>query len=450
MPPMVHSRYDLLAAPAAPSSAITDLPSAPSPGVLHVWCLGGVHSVAIVLALLVALLSSTTAAQGDSKPLNLPRTLSSSAQVSLITVMPGDQAWNLFGHGALRIADPVYRFDATFNYGIFNFDDGFIGRFIYGELDYNLGVYPFQYLLEDAQAERRTVIEQLLDLDGPQRQALYEGLMVNALPENRTYRYDFLFDNCSTRLVGILRKALGESLVLPKGPEETRTFRQLLATQLGAHLWFELGIETSLGSEVDETATFEQAWFLPALFRDAADRGVIDGRAFVSSTSTLYDGGREPVSARSQWPAAVAGALIALVGLWTARRSARAGQPLSTRTEGTLLFLCGVAGLVLLGFWFGTLHHVTANNGNVLWAVPTHVFLAFLLGRTASTPWIRGYLVVAGALMLLAFLGGLASWLQPMPTLLQVLMPWLGCRLLWRGLHRDLQAAPESGPPESA
>lgn len=365
---------------------------------------------------------------------NLPQTLSSSATVSLVTVMPGDQPWNLFGHGALRVIDPIYGFDASFNYGIFTFDDAFVGRFVYGELDYLLGIYPFPMMVADAKAEERTVIEQSLDLDERQRQALYSALMTNALPENRTYRYDFLFDNCSTRLVDMLRVTLGDSLALPSGPDPQLTFRELLASHLGPHLWFALGIDTALGAELEQRATFEQGWFLPALFFDAVDRGVIDGRPLVSKTETLYDSGRPPVTSRARWPFSVVGGLLAAAGLFRARRRALAGQRLSPLIDGALLFLCGLAGVVLLGLWFGTLHHVTAQNGNVLWALPTHLFAAFLLERSATTAWLRGYLALSGALILVAWFGGLTSWLQPMPSLLQLLLPWLGCRLLWRGL----------------
>ncbi len=377
---------------------------------------------------------AASASAAQSRGPALPQTLSSSATVSLVTVMPGDQPWSLFGHGALRIVDPVYNFDATFNYGEFTFDEAFIGRFVYGELDYLLAVLPFRFLVAGAEAEERTVIEQSLDLDEHQRQALYSALMTNALPENCTYRYDFLYDNCSTRLVDMLRAVLGDGLVLPSGPDPELTFRELLGTHLGPHPWFSLGIETALGGEVDQLATFEQGWFLPALFLDAVDRGVIDGRALVSETETLYDSGRAPVTPRARWPFSLVGGLLAVVGLFSARRRALSGQRLSSLIDGALLFLCGLAGVVLLGLWFGTLHHVTAQNGNVLWALPTHLLAAFLLGRSASTAWLRGYLVLSGALILVAWMGGLASWLQPMPALLQLLLPWLGCRLLWRGL----------------
>jgi len=154
----------------------------------------------------------------------------------------------------------------------------------------------------------------------------------------------------------------------------------------------------------------------------------------VSKTETLYDSGRAPVTSRAQWPFSLVGALLAAVGLSWAKRRARAGRRLSPLIDGALLFLCGLTGVVLLGLWFGTLHHVTAQNGNVLWALPTHLFAAFLLGRSATTTWLRVYLALSGALILVAWLGGLASWLQPMPVLLQLLLPWLGCRLLWRGL----------------
>ena len=56
---------------------------------------------------------------------------------------------------------------------------------------------------------RRPVIEQRLALPAEAVRALYAMLEENALPENRAYRYDFFFDNCSTRLLVAL-DLLGE------------------------------------------------------------------------------------------------------------------------------------------------------------------------------------------------------------------------------------------------
>jgi len=274
-----------------------------------------------------------------------------------------------------------------------------------------------------------------------QRQALYLALMTNAQPGNRTYRYSFLDDNCSTRVGRILRAALGDGMVLPGEARSELTFRQEVDAFLVPHPWYDLGINLVLGSKFDRVATHEDRWFLPGHFRDDIDRVLVDGRALVSETRTLYDSGRPQASARSAWPYPVTGAVLAVLFLIVAARRARAGLRPSARIDAALLSLCGLVGLVLMLFWFATLHDVTANNWNVLWAAPSHLFVAPLVWRKLQTTWLRIYLVVAGAAMLLAWLGGMTFLPQPLPYLVQLVVPWIACRFLLRGFGPAQEAA---------
>src|SRR5687767_5399571 len=71
-------------------------------------------------------------------------TLSPAATVSLLTMLPGDEVYSLFGHSAFRIRDPATDLDETYNYGTFDFEQpGFILRFARGRLDYILDTAPF-------------------------------------------------------------------------------------------------------------------------------------------------------------------------------------------------------------------------------------------------------------------------------------------------------------------
>jgi cytochrome bd-type quinol oxidase subunit 2 len=88
-----------------------------------------------------------------------------------------------------------------------------------------------------------------------------------------------------------------------------------------------------------------------------------------------------------------------------------ARKPWSTRTlkifDTALFLLLGLAGILLLFMWFGTDHRVTQNNYNLLWALPTHVAVAFVLYRGKT--WVSTYFTVvfwltAALLALWAFL----------------------------------------------
>ena len=154
--------------------------------------------------------------------------LSSHAQISLLTCSPcDDEVYALYGHTALRIQDTLtingdkHFIDYVFNYGIFDFSKpNFIYRFAKGETDYILGVQDFEPFLSEYQMRGSEVSEQFLNLDFIEKEALWEALIINARPENRTYRYNFFFDNCATRPISMIEQAVSGSIAYVEHPKE--------------------------------------------------------------------------------------------------------------------------------------------------------------------------------------------------------------------------------------
>src|ERR1035437_603065 len=105
-----------------------------------------------------------------------------------------------FGNTSIRIIDKKNNFDVVYNYGIFSFDtDNFYYKFIKGETDYQLGIYDTRNFLPEYAQRNSMVVEQILNLTPAEKKDLFALLMKNYEPENRTYRYNFVFDNCATR-----------------------------------------------------------------------------------------------------------------------------------------------------------------------------------------------------------------------------------------------------------
>ena len=97
--------------------------------------------------------------------------LSVYAEVSIITVGPGENLYEVFGHSTVRIKDPVLNFDLAYNYGIFDFSKpGFYSNFAKGKLEYLLARYPFQNFVRSNKQDKRWVKEQVLDLTQEQKQ----------------------------------------------------------------------------------------------------------------------------------------------------------------------------------------------------------------------------------------------------------------------------------------
>ena len=139
--------------------------------------------------------------------------LSPQATVSLVTVWPGKEVFDTFGHTALWIYDPRNGIDKVYGYGTYDFNaPNFYGKFVIGHLDdYMISVLDMNYFLGSYQAENRTVIDQVLNLSPSQKEEMYAFLEKNYLPENRFYRYIFFFDNCTTRVRDVIKNIGGNS-----------------------------------------------------------------------------------------------------------------------------------------------------------------------------------------------------------------------------------------------
>ncbi|MFT5286701.1 MAG: hypothetical protein ACI8TQ_002872 [Planctomycetota bacterium] len=341
------------------------------------------------LHFLVALMLLCTVASAQ-----FPSKLTEQSRISLLTLSPGDEVHTFFGHGTLRVVDSVggKRFDASFNYGTFEFGDGFIQKFLYGELDYTLSVLHTQASIDEAASDNRSVVEQELYLTLEQRQRLYDALIENSQPENRTYRYDFLFDNCSTRLVDMLRDTLGDGLVFPTGPYEPRDFRTLLEEHVVSFPWVRFGFDLLLGATLEREASFEESWFLPRHFMAAVGDATLDGHALVSKTVVLNDSGQPDLPFRTLDQANLLSWILLAFGAIASFKDSR-GR-LSRILDACLFASIGLIGLVLALMWGATRHHVTAQNWNLIWAWPTHLLAAIFLVRRGRPNWLRAYLLL--------------------------------------------------------
>jgi hypothetical protein len=356
-----------------------------------------------------------------------PPALSDSALVSVLTVLPGDRLYNLFGHTIIRVRDPATDLDVGFNFGTFDFPEtatgaaGFVARFAYGQLDYRLAASRNPLYAVDWYwaAEGRPTIEQTLDLTDRQADSLYMLLMNNARPENATYRYDFFFDNCSTRPRDVFETVLGEDLEVEMG-DPGQSFRRLLDPYLRANPGVDLSMDIGLGSPADRQATAREALFLPVeLMRwlDAATVVGVEGdrRPLVSRTDTLtWAPGADDSGRALPWPSILAWSIAALLfGLTLVDRNANRAP--RRWVDGTLFTAAGVAGLVLFFLVFVSLHTVTDRNLNLLWALPTHLVAGGSLLAGRQPAWLRPYMILTLALAVV-FLIGLPFWTQDIPA----------------------------------
>lgn len=303
-------------------------------------------------------------------------------RISLITCAPGDELYSTFGHTALRITDSASSTDNIFNWGTFNFDDpDFYSKFVRGKLDYFLSVEKPDQFLQSYYYEQRSVIEQELNLSCEEKHQLYNAVKTNLQGSNKYYKYDFLQDNCTSRVRDLLLKHT-HFKVHPHVVNDNTTYRNLIHEYLnaGGKAWEKFGIDLLLGSGMDEKATDLTAMFLP----DYLMKGVDSSTALVNQKQMLLPVQAGFTKTPLSTPFVVTTLLaVLLVAIGFIKNSTVVF--ISRLLDSLLFYIVGLLGFFLLFMWFGTSHTLCANNYNLLWALPTHFFAAIFIWRQNRT-----------------------------------------------------------------
>lgn len=315
--------------------------------------------------------------------------LSQDAEISLLTCSPGDELYSLYGHSALRIKDTDNKLDITFGYGTFNFNTpNFYTKFARGKLDYMLSYSPTDRFKQEYTDEKRGIVEQVLNLDSLEKQQLFNALVNNYKPENRYYKYDFLFDNCSTRIRDIVEANINGELVFNSEAPSPKTFWNLLDPFMAKSRWIFLGIHLALGIPCDDVATPYQYMFLPDNMMDGfTEAKIIKGDLktnLVKSTKVILE--PEIQLHTTDWfkrPIFIFG-VIAIIGLFLSLYYLKKKKNLFV--FDTILFgVCGLLGWLIIFLWFFTDHQATGPNWNIIWAFPLHFPIAFTLLRKKTS-----------------------------------------------------------------
>ena len=216
---------------------------------------------AMMLLLLIGLFASQARAQVQ---------LTDSAKISLLTASPWHGAvYALFGHTAILVQDDSTGVNAVFNYGYFDSSQpNFIYHFVKGETDYILGVTSFEDFILEYRSKGQEVTAQELNLSLAGKRQLFEALSINALPQNREYRYNFFYDNCATRPRDMVENQIeGEILYAPTLREQT--YRDLVHECVGDYPWLQFGIDLVIGSEADRIIDVREKMFIPRYLMDS-------------------------------------------------------------------------------------------------------------------------------------------------------------------------------------
>ncbi|MBK5721674.1 DUF4105 domain-containing protein [Dysgonomonas sp. Marseille-P4677] len=308
--------------------------------------------------------------------------LSDSAQVSLLTNAPWDEAvYSLFGHTSVRVNDPAQNIDYVFNFGIFNINKkNFILLFIKGETDYMVANFPYRYYIEEQQERGVGVVEQIFNLTQEEKQNMFDAFMTNTLLENRVYRYNYFYDNCSTRPRDIIEKNIkGNIKYTPTNKEQT--YRDLVKECVRVQPWVEFGIDLVIGAEADKTITDRQKDFLPEYLMNAYQGATIQGdsiqRNMLISTTTIL----KPTPFKDKFPITplYGGLILLIITILVSYFSYKKRWFALGKTFDTLLFfVAGISGFIIFFLMYFSEHPCTNPNWNIVWLNPLQIIVALL------------------------------------------------------------------------
>jgi len=200
--------------------------------------------------------------------------LSKNAFVSLLTVSPGNEVYAQYGHTAIRVCDPDKKLDIAFNYGLFDFrSPNFIWRFVKGQTDYMVGAYSNSEFLLEYLKENRAITEQVINLNVAEKEAVWQALVKNIQPENRTYRYNFIYNNCSTKPRDIIIQSLSGKVDY-RWEGKFRSLRDEIHFFTEKFPWTQFGIDFVIGVKADYPANLNGQQFAPDLLRESFSKAI--------------------------------------------------------------------------------------------------------------------------------------------------------------------------------
>ena len=366
----------------------------------------------IVLTFILSVVNATVGAQSMTNPDRI--------QISLLTCSPGKEVWAQYGHTAIRYYDKESGEDLAINYGIFSLDQTyFIPRFVLGMTDYRMGVQPMDMFLAQYSYEGRGVVEQVLNLSAEDKEVIYKALQENMKPENVVYRYNYFFDNCTTRARDMLVNHLHGKVVYPPA-EEDATFRSMIHKWNNKYEWSQFGEDLLLGVNADRKTTKSEQQFLPENLRSDFDKARYNGKPLVKETNVLLDAETEvaePVFPLSPLSVALIFAVISLVMMLFSYRR----QQVYWAWDLALMLTSGLMGIIFFVMIFSQ-HPCVSLNFILLFFNPLPLFFLYSTIKKKKVIWWK----IWGVLIILGLFGSLFQEI-PLPILIVASFLLLHC-----------------------
>ncbi len=296
-------------------------------------------------------------------------------QVSLVNFYPGGDIYELEGHSALRVRWGGN--DFAVSYGTFDFDaPNFVYRYVKGETDYWVSLIPWQPFFDSYESEERRIVEHEIEMTVEQKQRFMDLLNENLQVENRKYRYNYVLDNCATRPIRIVERALGDSIIFAEPSEgsqaEGETFRSIMRRYHANYPWYQFGIDLALGAGIDQPIDTREKTFAPVVLDTQLADAKVGEINFVKSSLVLNDVPVDnAVFAATPWyqtPLTVSCVFLLLTLFICYRDISR--RRLTRWFYASVSLLFSLAGMLVWFLVFISEHYATSPNYLMVWLNP--------------------------------------------------------------------------------
>ncbi len=336
------------------------------------------------------------------------QTRTDSIELSLLTCTPNQKIYGLYGHTALRLHDLRTGEDWAFNYGVFNFKTSFFAlKFLFGLTDYELAPMPMKYFHEEYVRMKCRVTEQVLNLTAEEKRRMIAALNENYLPQNRIYRYNYFYDNCTTRARNMIERNVDGTVSYGKdsgkdgnGP----SYREMVHQYTAQHPWAAFGNDLCLGAMSDRPTSWREQQFLPErLMKDMGKAKIVspDGkeRPAVTATRIVTEGGLQTVE--KEFPLSpTACAFILLVVTLAVCAGELKKRRIIRAYDALLMVLQGLSGLIVTALLFSE-HPTTSTNLQILLLNPLPLAFLYKTLKGGASSWWR-----IETVLILLFLAG--------------------------------------------
>ncbi len=377
-------------------------------------------SKACLLVLILNLgfgLNSTIYAQDSTQ--NTP------LRFSLITCDAGDDLYTIWGHTAIRVIDSVHQTDRVYNYGSFDFETpNFLAKFMRGDLKYFISADTYANFLYEYQYYGRDVHEQVLKLTATEKQNWYQALEVNMMGDNRFYLYNFIGDNCTTRI----KDGLFKHAPMNQYSIGIRSYRdEVVAAPYQNGLgWIGLGIDLLLGAVADQTPDLFQEAFLPKLLyhKMALNPGLVKETHHTRFNKKPIAQGDNPIDSLL-----VLLVIYLIVSFWKHKVT----QKIAGIIDLLLLFVFGIGGALVLYMSQFSLHTACHENYNLIWLHPLYLFVIPVYFISKKWTSYFGYLFFAATVLLMIANHWIPQHFSNSVIILMNIALFLQFRLIQRG-----------------